>query len=153
MTRPLVILRPDDAGRAAMLHMECFPDPWSAASMRGLLKDPSILSLGIEQGGGLAAFIMGQTVGTETDILTVATGEDYRRQGLAGDLLAALIGRCGARGVERITLDVAEDNAAGRALYASHGFSEDGRRPRYYRAGRDIPVDGILMSRQLGIRA
>jgi len=64
-------------------------------------------------------------------------------------LLEAMITRCGERGVSRMTLDVAEDNIAARALYAAHGFTEDGRRPRYYSAKRDIPVDGILMSKSL----
>tara|TARA_R100000365_G_C2748236_1_gene79291 strand:- start:5328 stop:5789 length:462 start_codon:yes stop_codon:yes gene_type:complete len=149
VTDGLIVLRPDDAGRTAMLHLKCFPDPWSAASLRGLLKDPSILTLGIERDGQLAGFIMGQTIVGETDILTVCTNPDLRRQGIAHHLLEAMITRCGERGVSRMTLDVAEDNIAARALYAAHGFTEDGRRPRYYSAKRDIPVDGILMSKSL----
>ena len=31
------------------------------------------------------------------------------------------------------------------------GMTEDGRRPRYYEAGRDVPVDAVLMSRHLGV--
>lgn len=151
MTLPIIILRPDDAGRAAMLHMDSFDDPWSAASIRGLLLDPGILSLGIEIDGALAAFIMTQTVAGETDILTIATDPVRRRSGLATQLLESLLKRLGERGVGRVTLDVAEDNVAARALYKAHGFTEDGRRPRYYSAKRDIPVDAILMSRSLGI--
>ncbi len=151
MTLPVIVLRPDDAGRAAMLHMRSFDDPWSAASIRGLLLDTSILSLGLEDNGSLAAFAMGQTVAGETDILTIATDPDRRRQGLASQLLDALVRRLGERGVSRITLDVVEDNVAARALYMAHGFTEDGRRPRYYTAKRDIPVDAILMSRPLAL--
>ena len=149
MTDGLIVLRPDDAGRTAMLHLKCFPDPWSAASLRGLLQDPSILTLGIERDGQLAGFIMGQTIVDETDILTVCTNPDLRRQGIARHLLKVMITRCGERGVSRMTLDVAEDNTAARALYAAHGFTEDGRRPRYYSTKRDLPVDGILMSKSL----
>jgi ribosomal-protein-alanine N-acetyltransferase len=48
-------------------------------------------------------------------------------------------------------LDVAEDNLPARELYRAHGFAEDGRRPRYYRAARNVPVDAILMSRSLSL--
>ena len=151
MTHPVLVLRAEDAGRMSRLHMRCFDDPWSAVSFRGLLLDTSILTLGVELNGDLAAFVMAQTIAGESDILTVATDPDLRRQGLAATLIGALINRLGERGVSRITLDVAEDNAPARALYRGFGFTEDGRRPRYYTAGRDVPVDAVLMSRNMGL--
>lgn len=151
MTHPVLVLRAEDAGRMSRLHMRCFDDPWSAVSFRGLLLDTSILTLGVERDGDLVAFVMAQTIAGESDILTVATDPDLRRQGLATTLIGALINRLGERGVSRITLDVAEDNAPARALYRGFGFTEDGRRPRYYTAGRDVPVDAVLMSRNMGL--
>ncbi|KCZ48986.1 hypothetical protein HY17_15005 [Hyphomonas sp. CY54-11-8] len=135
----------------SQLHMRCFDDPWSAISFRGLLLDTSILTLGVELNGELVAFAMAQTIAGESDILTVATAPEHRRKGLGATLISALINRLGERGVSRITLDVAEDNAPARALYRGFGFTEDGRRPRYYTAGRDVPVDAVLMSRKMGL--
>jgi ribosomal-protein-alanine N-acetyltransferase len=151
VTHPVLVLRAEDAGRMSRLHMRCFDDPWSAVSFRGLLLDTSILTLGVERDGDLVAFVMAQTIAGESDILTVATDPDLRRQGLATTLIGALINRLGERGVSRITLDVAEDNAPARALYKAFGFTEDGRRPRYYTTGRDVPVDAVLMSRNMGL--
>nr|WP_321359309.1 GNAT family N-acetyltransferase [uncultured Hyphomonas sp.] len=151
MTHPLLVLRAEDAGRMSQLHMRCFDDPWSAISFRGLLLDKSILTLGIELHGDLAAFAMAQTVAGESDILTIATAPEHRRKGLGATLIRALISRLGERGVSRITLDVAEDNTPARALYRAFGFTEDGRRPRYYTTGRDVPVDAVLMSRNMGL--
>jgi ribosomal-protein-alanine N-acetyltransferase len=151
VTYPIMVLSSHDAGRMSRLHARSFDDPWSAMSFRGLLLDSSVLTLGIELYGDLAAFVMVQTVAGEADILTIATEPDHRRKGLAATLIRALVNRMGERGVSRITLDVAEDNAPARALYAAHGFTEDGRRPRYYTTGRDVPVDAVLMSRNLGL--
>lgn len=151
MTHPVLVLRAEDAGRMSQLHMRCFDDPWSAISFRGLLLDTSILTLGVELNGELVAFAMAQTIAGESDILTVATAPEHRRKGLGATLIGALINRLGERGVSRITLDVAEDNAPARALYRGFGFTEDGRRPRYYTAGRDVPVDAVLMSRTMGL--
>jgi len=151
VTHPVLVLRADDAGRMSQLHMRCFDDPWSAISFRGLLLDTSVLTLGVELDGDLVAFIMAQTIAGESDILTVATAPEHRRKGLGATLIGALINRLGERGVSRVTLDVAEDNAPARALYRSFGFTEDGRRPRYYTTGRDVPVDAVLMSRNMGL--
>jgi ribosomal-protein-alanine N-acetyltransferase len=151
VTLPLLVLRAEDAGRMSQLHMRCFDDPWSAISFRGLLLDTSILTLGVELNGELVAFAMAQTIAGESDILTVATAPEHRRKGLGATLIGALINRLGERGVSRITLDVAEDNAPARALYRGFGFTEDGRRPRYYTAGRDVPVDAVLMSRKMDL--
>jgi ribosomal-protein-alanine N-acetyltransferase len=151
VTLPLLVLRAEDAGRMSQLHMRCFDDPWSAISFRGLLLDTSILTLGVELNGELVAFAMAQTIAGESDILTVATAPEHRRKGLGATLIGALINRLGERGVSRITLDVAEDNAPARALYRGFGFTEDGRRPCYYTAGRDVPVDAVLMSRKMDL--
>ena len=151
MTLPLIVLRPDDAGRVAMLHAAGFPDPWSPAAFRDLLTESTSLGLGIEQHGGLAGFVLVQIVVGEADILTIATAPDLKRTGIATQLMHGLLSRLGERGIGRITLDVAEDHTPARALHAQLGFTEDGRRPNYYTAGRDIPVAAILMSRNLSV--
>ena len=151
MTMPLVVLRPDDAGRVAMLHAAGFPDPWSPSAFRDLLAESTSLGLGIEQHGGLVGFVLVQIVAGEADILTIATAPELKRTGIATQLIQGLLTRLGERGIARITLDVAEDNTPARALYDRLGFAEDGRRPNYYTTGRDIPAAAILMSRNLSV--
>jgi [ribosomal protein S18]-alanine N-acetyltransferase len=151
VTLPLVVLRPDDAGRMAMLHATGFDDPWSPASFRDLLSESTTLGLGVEQHGGLAGFVLVQTVAGEADILTLVTAPDRQRSGLATEMLRGLLSRLGERGIARLTLDVAEDNVPARNLYQRLGFAEDGRRPGYYTSGRDIPVAAILMSLSLSV--
>ena len=151
MTQPVVVLRPDDAGRVAMLHATGFADPWSPAAFRDLLSESTTLGLGAERSGTLAGFVLVQTILDEADILTIATTPDFKRMGIAAHLLKSLMSRLGERGISRIMLDVAEDNLPARSLYEGLGFSEDGRRPGYYTTGRDIPVAAVLMSRSLAL--
>lgn len=150
MTDPVRRLTPADAASAAARHAEGFADPWSAASIEGLIANPNVLGLGWEEGGRLLAFALFQSSGGDCELLTIATDPARRGEGIAGALLAAAIAEISAGGDTRLLLDVAEDNTAGRRLYARFGFTEDGRRKRYYTAGRDVPVDAILMSRRLG---
>ncbi|MFN4024569.1 MAG: ribosomal protein S18-alanine N-acetyltransferase [Hyphomonas sp.] len=144
-------LGPGDAEDAAALHARCFPDPWSVSAFREAFGDCAARAYGFREGGALVAFALTKEVAGEADLLTIATDPAVRRRGLAAELVGALIVELEAAGLSRLTLEVAEDNLAARGLYARFGFAEDGRRPRYYVAGRDVPVDAVLMSRRLGV--
>lgn len=48
-------------------------------------------------------------------------------------------------GATRLFLEVAEDNAAARALYDRLGFEPAGRRPRYYSRPNGPAVDALLL--------
>ncbi|WP_313577184.1 GNAT family N-acetyltransferase, partial [Brevundimonas sp.] len=64
--------------------------------------------------------------------LTLAVRPTARRAGLGVRLVEAAVVRAAALGAERMFLEVAESNAAARALYARSGFVEMGRRRGYY---------------------
>ncbi|MFA4893699.1 GNAT family N-acetyltransferase, partial [Brevundimonas sp.] len=57
-----------------------------------------------------------------------------------------------ARGARRLFLEVAEDNEAARALYGRAGFSEAGRRPRYYARADGSRRDALLLALDLPAR-
>ncbi|MBP2370833.1 GNAT family N-acetyltransferase [Pseudonocardia parietis] len=52
---------------------------------------------------------------------------EYRRRGLAGDLMTAALAWGGAHGARHAVLDVTADNTAARALYARDGWTEHHR--------------------------
>lgn len=151
MSQTLRPLLHSDAAAAAGLHAKCFPDPWSARSFEEAIEDMAARARGICRGTQLVAMALTREVAGEADLLTIAVDPAMRRQGLAAEMLGALIIELEAAGLSRLTLDVAEDNTAARRLYDRFGFAEDGRRPRYYAAGRDVPVDAVLMSRRLEV--
>ncbi len=149
MTLHLRALTPDDAVAAAALHALVLADAWSEAAFAAQFAAAGAATLGVFEEGGLVAFALFQNTGLEADLLTVATHPDRRSQGLARRLITRLMDDLARDAVTRVTLDVAEDNAPALHLYASLGFTEDGRRPRYYTAGRPAPVAAILMSKTL----
>jgi GNAT superfamily N-acetyltransferase len=60
--------------------------------------------------------------------VTIAIGSPYRRRGVGGELLSALMEQARRAGFKQLSLSVARDNPA-RALYERHGFvtvKEDG---------------------------
>jgi len=73
--------------------------------------------------------------------------DDWQGRGVGGKLLAAALALAdGWLQLRRVELQVYADNAAGIALYARHGFVEEGRHRDY--AFRDgVFVDAVSMAR------
>jgi ribosomal protein S18 acetylase RimI-like enzyme len=89
--------------------------------------------------GRIAGFVVSRRVADqEREILNVAVHPDFRRLGIASELLQTEIKS--HTGVH--FLEVRESNAAARELYARLGFKVVGARPQYY----ENPIEtGIVM--------
>jgi ribosomal-protein-alanine N-acetyltransferase len=122
----------------AALHAGCFtlPRPWSATEFRDLLMSRGAFLL--ERPG---AFLLGRVIADEAELLTLAVGPDMRRRGTGAALTREFAVRAGEMGAESAFLEVAENNAAARQLYVRCGWTEAGRRRRYYAAD----LDAIIM--------
>jgi ribosomal-protein-alanine N-acetyltransferase len=123
------------AAALAALHRLAFTDDaWGEDAFATLLAQPGVAGL-IDPRGGLVLF---RVVADEAELLTLGVTE--KRQGIGRSLLATALARLRAGGVRRLYLEVAASNVAALGLYASAGFTEIGRRPRYYPNGDDALV-------------
>ncbi|WP_269515063.1 GNAT family N-acetyltransferase [Brevundimonas subvibrioides] len=130
----------DLAGALATLHAEAFDAPWSVSAFTDLLAQPGVL---LEAGAD--GFVLIRLAADEAEILTLAVRPPARRNGLASRLVEAVSRRAAGMGATRLFLEVAEDNAAARALYDRLGFEPAGRRPRYYARPDGPAVDALLL--------
>jgi ribosomal-protein-alanine N-acetyltransferase len=91
-----------------------------------------------EVGGCIAGFLVSRsTASDEREILNVAVAPEFRRSGVATELISAL-------DAPRVFLEVRVSNASARQLYRKLGFEEAGVRRGYY----DNPLeDAIVMQR------
>ncbi|UNK70086.1 ribosomal protein S18-alanine N-acetyltransferase [Microbacterium sp. H1-D42] len=80
--------------------------------------------------------------GSDADIQTIALDAEFRGRGRGRMLLRALIAEAIARGARELFLEVRADNPVADGLYRSEGFTELGRRPRYYQPD---DVDAVVM--------
>ena len=116
---------------------------WSAQEFDDLLAHKNTHAFGSLAGYG-HGFILLQSLADGAEILTLAVAPAARRQGLA----RALIDHAqNALGAAKLWLEVAEDNAPARALYAATGFHLSGRRSKYYKRAGNFSVDALLMER------
>jgi [ribosomal protein S18]-alanine N-acetyltransferase len=125
----------------------CFADPWSEESFARLVDSPPAIFLValFPPNEGIAGYIIAFSVGEDAEVLNVAVDPQFRGKGLAGQMLDAVLIQLGSRGVRTAFLEVRESNAAALSLYKSRGFSEIGRRSKYYRR----PVEDALVLRRL----
>ena len=132
--------------QVARLEQICFgTEAWSEKSVAGELDNKLSLWLVALDGDAVAGYVGSQTVLDETDMMNVAVHPDFRRQGIARQLIDELVQRLKAAGSRCLTLEVRASNAGAIALYENLGFQEVGRRPRYYRNPRE---DALILRKE-----
>jgi [ribosomal protein S18]-alanine N-acetyltransferase len=139
-SRERIVLRPArDADLGAVLAIEqaSFGDPWNRSAFIDLVNDPRVAFLIAEVGGVVRGYVVAWFVLDEGEIGNLAVASEARRRGIGALLLDGAIAAVRASNVDTLYLEVRDSNAAARALYASRGFVEVGRRREYYRRPKE----------------
>lgn len=135
-----------DIERVSEIERTAFTDPWSRSAFERLVveKDERVhFVVACTTDGTVVGYVVAWFVMDEGEIANLAVASEWRKRGIGALLLAAAIAAARSREVTTLYLEVRDSNSAARALYASHGFMEVGRRRRYYRR----PVEDALVLR------
>jgi ribosomal-protein-alanine acetyltransferase len=127
------------------LERASFPtDAWSEPMMRDELASAHTHYVVDELAGRVVGYagLRALAGSRDADVQTIAIAESARGRGRGRALLRALLEEAASRRVREVFLDVRADNPVAQALYASEGFGEVGRRPRYYQPD---DVDAVVM--------
>jgi [ribosomal protein S18]-alanine N-acetyltransferase len=134
----------EDIPAVIELDQRSFSLPWPERSFRFELTDnPASRCWVAEHDGQVIGMIVVWLMVDEVHVATLATHPDFRRQGIAKRLLSHALHRMIEEGARSSFLEVRESNLAAQDLYRKFGYTETGRRPRYY---RDNGEDAILMN-------
>jgi ribosomal-protein-alanine N-acetyltransferase len=142
-----------DCALLAALHAASFDDSWSTEAFAALLEAPGASAYLAEADGKAAGFILVREAAGEAEILSLGVKPEARRRGLARSLVLAAAKAIFANGSQILFLEVAADNLAARALYASLGFAEVGRRPAYYTKPGAPARDALILKVRLPLEA
>jgi ribosomal-protein-alanine acetyltransferase len=127
------------------LERASFPsDAWSEAMMRAELESAHNTYLVVASAGRVVGYggVRAPRGAKDADIQTIAIEAAARGRGRGRALLHDLLVAAHERGAAEVFLEVRADNPVAQGLYASEGFTELGRRPRYYQPD---DVDAVVM--------
>lgn len=129
----------------AELERLCFSDPWSRNLLAEALKnDLSAYLVALDDAGRVAGYAGLTVVLDEGSIDNIAVRPEYRRRGVAAQLLEVFLNFAQGNRLAFLTLEVRASNYAAIALYGSRGFRAVGRRKNYY---EHPPEDALIMTR------
>jgi ribosomal-protein-alanine N-acetyltransferase len=147
-----MIVRPatlDDVEAVARLELDSFlADAWTADYLRVVVEGgmPTVRLLVGEADDGVVAHALLSVVFEIAELQRIAVASAYRRRGHARTLLDSVVALSAEEGADRLLLEVRETNEPALAFYASAGFVEIDRRPRYYSDG----TAGVVLLLPLG---
>jgi ribosomal-protein-alanine N-acetyltransferase len=140
---------PRDAPALAALHAASFNRGWSEQEFEQLLTDRNVMADRAASGRTSVGFILSRRAADEAEILSVAVARAWRGGGLARRLLDLHLRRLAGLGLRTVFLEVDENNAPARRLYARAGFGEVGRRPGYYAGNGGNATAALVLRRDL----
>ena len=139
-------MNPAHVAQVAQLEIICFgTEAWSEKSIASELENELSRWFVAENDGTVAGYVGSQTVMDETDMMNVAVHPDYRRQGIAEELVTALIRALKEQASRCLTLEVRASNEPAKALYEKLGFAQVGLRKNYYRNPRE---DALILRKE-----
>ena len=140
----IVKMTSDHVQQVAQLEQLCFSAPWSENAVTSELTNPLSCWLVAVNGEKVCGYVGSQAVLGEADMMNIAVDPDYRRQGIAKQLVEQLISELKETGNYQLTLEVRASNEPAIGLYEQMGFQQVGRRPKYY----SKPTEDALILRK-----
>ena len=132
----------DGLTASAELETMCFSTPWSIQAFKDSLDKPEIYLFRVAYIGSELVAQAGLILSfDEADVVNVAVKPEYRKNGIAFELLNELMKAGSEKGVKDFTLEVRAGNQAAIALYEKLGFKTEGIRKDFYRE----PVEDALI--------
>ena len=126
------------------IEKQCFSVPFTREQLLSQMPDEShVFILAEDDSGEVMGYVGMMYVLDEGYISNVAVAPEFRRMGIANALIDELMRIASKLDLCFVTLEVRESNAPARSLYKKHGFTDVGRRKKYY----TLPTeDAILMT-------
>lgn len=142
----IVPMTADHLDDIAHLEQICFSRPWSRRMLAEELENQCAAFLvALEPGTDKVIGYAGLLVMADEGYITnVAVFPEYRRRGVAEQIIQVFCDFAQGNHLAFLTLEVRPSNAPAISLYNSFGFEEVGRRKNYY----DLPrEDALILTR------
>ncbi len=131
--------------RIAAIEAQAYSVPWDAGSVADTLRfDHNFIILAGDK-DRVVGYLMFNLVMEQSELLRITVDEDFRRRGVAGELMKRYIDELKGT-ADSSLLEVRESNAPAIALYETCGYKKIATRKGYY---SEPSEDAIVMSLEL----
>ena len=139
----IVPMNADHLEELERLEKICFSRPWSRKMLAEELENQCAAFLVAEdpESRAVLGYAGVLVMADEGYITNVAVFPEYRRQGIAAQIIKVFCDFAQGNHLAFLTLEVRPTNKAAIELYRSFGFEEVGRRKNYY----DLPKEDALI--------
>ncbi|MBM4441186.1 MAG: ribosomal protein S18-alanine N-acetyltransferase [Candidatus Rokubacteria bacterium] len=136
-----------DLDEVVAIERASFGMPWSRGAFLYEIEQNRVARCWVlREGEAVVAYLCLWEIGDELHVTNIAVHPRVRRQGLARQLLGAIVEDGRSRRLRSVTLEVRPTNEEARTLYESFGFRVVGRRRGYY---YDTGEDALIMEADL----
>ncbi len=139
-------MQEDDTLRVSEIESNNFSQPWTQNAFNEAIRNENFLylvALDDEKLVGYSGCIIGYD---EADITNIAIDDEYRRMGIATELLKQLFILLSQKNITSVFLEVRQSNIVAQSLYNSIGFEPVGIRKMFYKKPEE---DALLMKYEL----
>ena len=137
-----------DVEEVTKVEEASFAIPWTKeAFMNEMLRNEQAIYYVAVYDKQVVGFVGVWTIVDEGHITNIAVLPEFRGQGIGNQLLAELVAFAKAKGLVGLTLEVRVSNVGAQKLYEQFGFTQAGRRRRYY---QDNNEDAYIYWAKLG---
>ncbi|MBR1954969.1 MAG: ribosomal protein S18-alanine N-acetyltransferase [Clostridia bacterium] len=128
----------------------CFAkDAWTVNNLRGEFMNEYSYLIGYYQDDKLVGYTCVRAMYEEAQVCNVAVLPEYRRQGIAKQLIEAMLRLSAEKGCQVCELEVNTENTPAVELYKKCGFEVAGIRKNFYRRSRYNSRDAYTMTKSL----
>ena len=124
----------------------CFSEKWDEKFYENAKYDSRYKIVEYFENNKRCGFAVIMNLVAESELIRLAVLPEYRRKGIAENLVKEVIEYSQKMRYENIFLEVRAGNSSARALYLKCGFEECGVRKGYYNNPKE---DGVVMRKRL----
>lgn len=129
-----------DIALIAEFQKKHFPDYWTYSQLADGFLSGRLSGYLVEKDGKVIACSAINFSIDDADLVNILVAHEYRKQGIADSLMSKMLSDCMEIELKTLFLEVRESNMPAINLYQKYGFTQVGKRPKYYRDGETALV-------------
>jgi len=139
-------IRFNDLDAISEVEKICFSLPWSKDMIAQELLNKMAYYQCATVNGKVVGYMGMWKIVDEGHVTNVAVLPEYRKKGIASQLISKMFEVCKCSEIYNMTLEARESNLDAISLYEKFGFKSAGKRPNYYQKPNE---DAIVMWKKI----